>query len=234
MYPRAAAEEPNMKKKRIKTPDGTTTLTEELSRRGFLGHALLGAAGLAAGGAAPGARAALRKGSDTIDVRQDGRYTTVPLAKDSVRIGVMQTRVRPVDALNPEPKKKENLEHMLMLLENAQEWNPASDIVFFHEFPLTGFRYEWTRKDINRLAIETPGPETEAIGKLAKKYECYVVFGSYVNDKDWPNHVISQTTIIGPDGTIVDKHWKARNIMGVFATGRTPIELMTSTIYNCL
>jgi predicted amidohydrolase len=220
-----------MKKPRIRTPDGSTTLTEELSRRGFLSTALLGAAAV---GAAGPVRAAMGKGPDDIDVRNDGSYTTVPLAKDVVRLGVVQSRVRPVDAANPGPMKKENLDHMLMLIENAQEWNPPSDILFFHEFPITGFRYDWSRKDVNRLAIETPGEETEAIGRLAKKYECWIVFGSYVNDRDWPGHIISQTTIIGPDGRIVDKHWKTRNIMGVFAIGRTPVELMTSTVYNCL
>ena len=46
--------------------------------------------------------------------------------------------------------------------------------------------------------------------------------------------MLSITTIIGPDGQIVDKHWKVRNIMGVFRIGQSPIELMTSTIYNCL
>ncbi len=227
-----------MRRNRIRNPDGTTTLTEELSRRGFLNSALLGATGAAALGAgalAPGGvDAAMGKGSSDINVRKDGTYGGVPLHKDSVRLGVVQSRVRPVDASNPGPMKKENLDHMLMLLENAQEWNPTSDIMFFHEFPITGFRYDWSRQDVNRLAIETPGPETQAIGAMAKKYECYVVFGSYVNDEDWPGHVISQTTVIGPDGRILDKHWKARNIMGVFATGRTPIELMTSTIYNCL
>jgi predicted amidohydrolase len=226
-----------MPRRRIKAPDGTTTLTEELSRRGFLEAALIASAGtasLATAVAPMRGEAAMGKGPNEINVRADGTYATVPLAKDSIRLGVVQSRVRPVDAMSPAPMKKENLEHMLMLLENAQEWNPASDVVFFHEFPITGFRYDWSRRDVNRLAIETPGPETEAIGAMAKKYECYVVFGSYVNDRDWPNHVISQTTVIGPDGRILDKHWKARNIMGVFATGRTPIELMTSTIYNCL
>lgn len=222
-----------MKKRRLGPPDGTTTLTDELSRRGFLSTALLGAAAIGASAPAP-APAAMGKGPDDIDVRNDGSYTTVPLAKDVVRLGVVQSRVRPVDAANPGPMKKENLDHMLMLIENAQEWNPPSDILFFHEFPITGFRYDWSRKDVNRLAIETPGEETEAIGRMAKKYECWIVFGSYVNDRDWPGHIISQTTIIGPDGRIVDKHWKARNIMGVFATGRTPVELMTSTVYNCL
>ncbi len=222
-----------MKKRRIRKPDGSTTLVEELSRRGFLQGGAVGALGLALGGA-PAAQAAVGKGPDQISVRQDGRYATVPLAKDNIRLGVMQTRVRPVDPANPEKGRRENLDHMLKLITNAQEWNPPSDILLFHEFPITGFSYDWTRKDILRLSIDLPGPETEELGKAAKKYNCYIVFGSYAREKDWPGHVLSITTIIGPDGQIVDKHWKVRNIMGVFRIGQSPIELMTSTIYNCL
>jgi predicted amidohydrolase len=222
-----------MKKRRIGKPDGSTTLVEELSRRGFLQGGAVGALGLALGGA-PAAQAAVGKGPDQISVRQDGRYATVPLAKDNIRLGVMQTRVRPVDPANPEKGRRENLDHMLKLITNAQEWNPPSDILLFHEFPITGFSYDWTRKDILRLSIDLPGPETEELGKAAKKYNCYIVFGSYAREKDWPGHVLSITTIIGPDGQIVDKHWKVRNIMGVFRIGQSPIELMTSTIYNCL
>ena len=223
-----------MQTKRIGAPDGTTTLTQELSRRGFLHGALAGVAGAAALGSSQAAQSAIGKGSDTLDVRTNGTYGTLPLIKDSIRLGVVQSRVRPVEASNPAVGRKENLEHMLMLTQQAQEWNAVNDILFFHEFPLTGFRYEWTRKEVNRIAIESPGEETEAIGALAKKYGCYMVFGSYVNDKDWPGHVISMTHVIGPDGKILDRHWKARNIMGVFAAGAAPIELMTTTIYNVL
>ncbi len=222
-----------MKKRRIGKPDGSTTLTEELSRRGFLQAGAAGALGLTLGGA-PAAQAAIGKGSDQLSVRQDGRYATIPLAKESIRLGVMQTRVRPVDPAKPEQGRRENLDHMLKLITNAQEWNPPSDILLFHEFPITGFSYDWTRKDILRLSIDLPGPETEELGRAAKKYNCYIVFGSYAREKDWPGHVLSITTIIGPDGQIVDKHWKVRNIMGVFRIGQSPIELMTSTIYNCL
>ncbi len=222
-----------MKKGRIGKPDGSTTLAEELSRRGFLQGGAAGALGLALGGA-PAAQAAIGKGSNQLSVQQDGRYATVPLAKDNIRLGVMQTRVRPVDPANPEKGRRENLDHMLKLITNAQEWNPPSDILLFHEFPITGFSYDWNRKDILRLSIDLPGPETEELGKAAKKYNCYIVFGSYAREQDWPGHVLSITTIIGPDGQIVDKHWKVRNIMGVFRIGQSPIELMTSTIYNCL
>jgi len=222
-----------MKKRRIGKPDGRTTLAEELSRRGFLQAGAVGALGLTLGGV-PAAQAAIGKGSDQLSVRQDGRYATIPLAKESIRLGVMQTRVRPVDPAKSEQGRRENLDHMLKLITNAQEWNPPSDILLFHEFPITGFSYDWTRKDILRLSIDLPGPETEELGKAAKKYNCYIVFGSYAREKDWPGHVLSITTIIGPDGQIVDKHWKVRNIMGVFRVGQSPIELMTSTIYNCL
>lgn len=221
------------RKKRIGNPAGNTTLAEELSRRGFLQGGAAGALGLAFG-AAPAAQAAIGKGSDQLSVRQDGSYATVPLAKDSIRLGVMQTRVRPIDPASPEKGRRENLDHMLKLITNAQEWNPPSDILLFHEFPITGFSYDWTRKDILRLSIDLPGIETEELGKAAKKYNCYIVFGSYAREKDWPDHVLSITTIIGPDGRIVDKHWKVRNIMGVFRVGQSSIELMTSTIYNCL
>lgn len=177
------------------------------------------------------------KGPSEVAVQTDGRYPTVALTKDTVRLHVMQTRVIPVDASSAraaESGRKQNLDHMLKLLRNAQEWNPPGDIVFFHEFPITGFKFDWSRRDVDRIAIDLPGPETEAISAAARLYGCYVVFGSYARDKDWPGHVLSITTIIGPDGSIVDKHWKARNITGLFRIGRQPIELMTTTIYNVL
>ncbi len=209
--------------------------SDVLDRRGFLARvgAAAGLAGLGLG--AVSARAATGKGSATISMEVNGTYPVVPLTKESLSIAVMQTRVRPVDAKNPEPGRRENLEHMLDLIDNTQNYGPTKDLLQFHEFPITGFRFEWDRADVLRAAIELPGPESEALSKKARQYGCYIVFGSYVrDDAAWPNHILSITTMLGPDGQIVAKHWKARNIMGVFTAGRQPIELMTSTIYNCL
>lgn len=119
-------------------------------------------------------------------VHADGSYDIVPLAKDTVSLAVMQTRVRPVDAANPEKGRRENLAHMLDLIDGVQTGVPK-DLLFFHEFPITGFRFEWTREEALRVAIEIPGPETEEISKAARKYKCYIVFGSYVRDADWPD-----------------------------------------------
>ncbi len=200
-------------------------------RRNFLkSTALAGTAGLVAAAIGqPIARAATGRGSDSISMRSDGTYDVVPLQKSSVRLGIVQSRVRGVSIDNLHEDRQANLAHMLEQIDNAFHFGAGADVLFFHEFPITGFD-AWNRKEILQVAIEIPGEETEAISEKAKQYGCYVVFGSYARDADWPNHVLSITTIIGPDGSIVDKHWKARNIKGVFHG----IELFTTTIYDVL
>lgn len=59
----------------------------------------------------------------------------------------------------------------------------------------------------------------------------YIVFGSYARDPQWKGHVLSITTVIDPHGQIVDKHWKARNVKGLFGGEQ---ELFTTTIYDVL
>ena len=187
--------------------------------------------GLAAAGALPAGRvrAAMKSGAGPLSMRDDGTYAVMPLAKDSIRLAVVQTRVRAVDAASPGRGIRENLDHTLAAIDKVFHFAAPADILQFHEFPLTGFD-TWNRKEILRLALEIPGAETEEIGKKAKEYNCYIVFGSYAVDQDWPGHVLSITTIIGPDGKVADKHWKARNIKGVFPG----VELFTTTIYDVL
>lgn len=167
-------------------------------------------------------------------VHADGDYEKMELIRPVTRLGVVQARVRGVETSTSrllEQTRRANLDHMLELIDGAQGWGGIKDVLFFHEFPITGYRAVWGREEALRAAIEIPGEETEAIGAKAREYGCYIVFGSYVRDPDWPDHVLSITTIVGPDGGIVDKHWKARNIKGVFGPG---FELFTTTIYDVL
>lgn len=177
------------------------------------------------------ARAAMGKGPEAHLLQEDGGYARVELAKPAWNLGVVQSRVRALDMSRWRKQLQANLEHMLELVDAAFYYSAGGrpDLLFFHEFPLTGWK-KWTRKEILEFAIEVPGPETAAIAKKAKEYGCYIVFGSYARDIHWPNHVLSLTTIIGPDGAIVDKHWKARNIKGVFPD----FELFTTTTYDVL
>jgi predicted amidohydrolase len=201
-----------------------------LSRRGLLGAA--GGIGLSAALGVSGSAAAA-SGSGMVDVKPspDGRYPVAPLAKESWTLGVAQARSIPVDMGRVEASRRENLDHMLDLIDAAFAFGAGPDLLFFHEFPITGFGAGWTREDVLRVAIEIPGVETEAIAKKAKQYGIYVVFGSYARDPDWPGHALSITTVIGPDGRILGRGWKARNIKGVFGG---EIELFTTTIYDVL
>jgi len=163
-------------------------------------------------------------------VRADGTYEVVPLAKDEISLCVVQSRVRAVDVQHRDATLRANLDHMLGLIDAANGWLGPKDLVFFHEFPLTGFDPRWKRTDLLQAAIDIPGPETEAIAARARRYGCHIVFGSYARDKDWPNHILSITTVISPQGEIVGRHWKARNLKGLF--GR--FEVFTTTIYDAL
>jgi predicted amidohydrolase len=198
-----------------------------LSRRGILGTmAGLGLAALATGRAG----AAGTKGGAPVEVRPDGTYAVVPLARDAFTLGVAQSRVIPVDLSRLKATRKANLDHMLALIDASTMGFVKPDLLFFHEFPITGWR-DWTRDEVLRVAIDIPGEETEAIAAKARAYGMYIAFGSYARDPDWPGHALSITTIIDPTGKIIAKNWKARNVKGLFG-GET--ELFTTTVYDVL
>jgi predicted amidohydrolase len=179
----------------------------------------------------PTSALAANKGGPRQHVQQsDGGYTTVPLEKESWTLGVVQSRVIAVDTDNPAKKRRENVQHMCDLIDYASGFSGKKDLLFFHEFPITGYNYKWTLADARRVAIELPGEETEALAKKAREHGSWLVFGSYVRDPDWPDSLLSITTIMNDKGEIVDKHWKARNIKGVFFG----FELFTTTIYDVL
>ncbi len=197
----------------------------ELSRRSLFGASL----GLAAG-------ASLRSKTSQaapapLTMQSDGGYATVPLSKDAWTLGVVQSRVMAADVGNAAQKRRDNVAHMCDLIDYANGFSGKKDMMFFHEFPITGYNYKLNLADTRKIAIELPGEETEALSKKAREHGTWLVFGSYVRDPDWPGCVLSITTIMNDKGEIVDKHWKARNIKGAFGGA---IELFTTTIYDVL
>jgi predicted amidohydrolase len=164
--------------------------------------------------------------SDTALVKQDGTYETVPLEKDVVNLTVVQSGVK---SLKSFPSFEEgiqyNLDHMIALANKACATEQKPDILLFHEFPLTGYD-PGTRTEKLNFTLEIPGPESNALGKVAKACDTYLVFGSYARDKDWPGHILSINTMIGRDGKIVKKFWKARNIKRIYPDR----EITTTTI----
>lgn len=197
-----------------------------LSRRGLIGT--LAGASVAAAIASP-ASATADAGAPEL-VRPDGTYPVAPLAQEAFSLGVAQSRVIPVDLSRLKASRRANLDHMLALIDASTQGFGKPDLLFFHEFPITGWQ-NWTRDEVLRVAIDIPGEETQAIAARAKQYGMYVVFGSYARDPDWPGHALSITTMIGPDGKVIAKTWKARNVKGLFG-GES--ELFTTTVYDVL
>ena len=211
------------------------------TRRDLLaGAGAAGVAGLVAGGSSASAsRAADEDPHADIQVARDGDYPKQELRQETVRASAIQSVVMSVDINNLEATMRDNTAHVLRMIDIAQGspeewggerlWGAKQDLICLHEFPIQGFQ-PWNRTELNRVAIEVPGPESEAIGEKARHYDCYIAFGAYVREPDWPRHVINMSIIMGPDGEVVSKQWKARNILGLFGQNA----LIGTTVYDVL
>lgn len=214
-----------------------------VSRRDLLAGA--GVAGLGALGARPARAAgdtsvaATGGGAGAVSVMKNGAYDTVPLRQQAINVSALQSRLMSVDVKNRDATMKRNLAHVVKLIDYAQgsapewggerRWGASQDLICMHEFPIQGWQ-PWNRAELQKIAFDLPGPESAVIGERAKHYGCYIAFGCYARDRDWPNHVINMSVIVGPDGNIVSKQWKARNILGAFGG----IGLIGTTVYDVL
>jgi len=216
----------------------TKTESIDYDKRGLLAGAV-GAAGLAAAAGVSSVAAQQSARDKGISVARNGVYETVELRQPNISVSAIQSRVRSVDVKNLKPTLKANMDHFLKLIDYAQgtpeyyngerRWGSRQDLICCHEFPIQGFQ-PWNREELRRVAWELPGPESELIGAKARLHSCYIAFGCYAKDKDWPDHIINMSVIVGPDGNIVAKHWKARNILGLFGENA----LIGTTVYDVL
>ncbi len=159
-------------------------------------------------------------------VRADGSYEVMPLEKEQITLKVIQSGVRSLaDFATPEQGLRENLDRMIHLAEKACSEGNNPDILLYHEFPLTGYS-PGTRQEKLKFTIQIPGPETEALGKVARDCDTYLIFRSYATDPDWPQHILSINSVIGRDGKLVQKFWKSRNIKRLYKDR----EITTTTI----
>ncbi|MGY0618181.1 nitrilase-related carbon-nitrogen hydrolase [Lysobacter sp. A378] len=161
-------------------------------------------------------------------VEKDGSYAQVPLEKDKVVIKVVQNLTRNLqDFPTVSEGLANNLEQMTALTQRACTVGKKPDFILFNEFPLTGYS-DGIREEKLKFTIKIPGPETAALGKLAKECDTYIIFGSYARDDAWPGHVLSLNTVIGRDGEVAEKFWKTRNVKNFMPD----IEIPTTTIEN--
>ena len=159
-------------------------------------------------------------------VLKNGDYKKVPLEKENVVLKIIQSSCVDIEDINNAGKVvSENLKKVESMINKACTEGDKPDIILLHEFPLSGYIYG-SREEKLAAALEIPGKESNAIGKLAAKYDTYIIYGCYAKDSEWPGHVLSITTIIGRDGNIVKKIWKPRNIKRFYSS----FEITTTTV----
>lgn len=183
------------------------------TRRDFLRRCAAGATAAAASGLAVPAAArqrATRPSGAAVPtlVRTDGTYDAVPLRKERIAASVVQGRLLAVDPANAREGLRANLEHMCDQLDATHGYFGRKDLVAFHGFALQGWD-RWDRAALTRIAIEVEGPEVERLAQKAREYGCYVAFGAYVRDREWPGHLLEQYLLLSPEGKVVARHWKA-------------------------
>lgn len=161
-------------------------------------------------------------------VEKDGSYAKVPLEKDKVVIKVVQNLTRNLqDFPTIDEGLAHNLGQMTTLTQRACTEGKKPDFILFNEFPLTGYS-DGKREEKLKFTIKIPGPETVALGKLAKECDTYIIFGSYARDDAWPGHILSLNAVIGRNGEVVEKFWKTRNVKNY----QPGMEIPTTTIEN--
>ncbi len=138
-------------------------------------------------------------------------YEVKPLKQDHIAVCAMQMDTRPIDAGNPEPGVRANVEHLCEMVEGAMMWPTIApkQLFCFPEFCLTGLDYAWTRKQWLRISIDLEGEELKCIGRTAKALGCHIALACHIREQDWPDHYFSASVIVGPQGTVIHKHWKA-------------------------
>jgi beta-ureidopropionase len=57
-------------------------------------------------------------------------------------------------------------------------------------------------------AIDIPGPESDALGLLAKQYRAFIMAEAKARHPDWPDLFFNIGFIIDPDGAIILQHYK--------------------------
>lgn len=161
-------------------------------------------------------------------VRPDGSYPTLPLEKGRVVVKVVQNGVKNLQDYDDVTEGlAANLAIMKSWAKKACEEGPSPDFILFNEFPLTGYS-SGPRDEKLKFTIEIPGPETAALGEVARACDSYLIFGSYARDEAWPGHILSINTVIGRNGEVVKKFWKPRSVKRLYATREIP----TTTVEN--
>ena len=115
-----------------------------------------------------------------------------------------------------------NLEHLSHLVK-AASWLSSLDLpvrlIAFPEGALQGFNDEVLDLDhvdfARTCAIDIPGPETEALGKLARQYDTFIMAQAKAHHPEIADRFFNVGFIIDPQGEVILQHYKVSPLFPV-------------------
>jgi beta-ureidopropionase len=115
-----------------------------------------------------------------------------------------------------------NIEH-LGHLTKAAAWLSRLDIpvrlLVIPEGGLQGFNDEVLDIDhvdfANNCAIDIPGPETDALGQLAREYDVFIMAQAKARHPDWKDRFFNVGFVLNPDGEVILRHYKLATLYPV-------------------
>src|SRR5260221_8025748 len=117
---------------------------------------------------------------------------------------------------------KLNLEHMAHMCK-AAAWLSSLDLpvrlIALPEGALQAFNDEVLDLDdvqyARECAIDLPGPETDALGALARQYNAFIMAQAKAHHPDWKDRFFNVGFIINPQGEVILQHYKVSPLFPV-------------------
>lgn len=121
-------------------------------------------------------------------------------------------RIDPEDIPNVHERRTANLEKLLKSFESLDTWN-VIDPVKLVVCPENVFRHEFNAKESDQKdrvasAVTIPGPETDEIAEMARKYNAYISMSMHERDPKYPDYFMNAAFIMDPKGRIILKFRK--------------------------
>src|SRR5690242_44957 len=115
-----------------------------------------------------------------------------------------------------------NLEHISHLIK-AASWLSSLDLpvrlIAIPEGALQGFNDEVLDLDhetfARECAIDVPGPETEALGALARQWNAFVMGQAKARHPEFPGRFFNVGFVLSPDGEVILRHHKVVPLLAV-------------------
>jgi N-carbamoylputrescine amidase len=121
--------------------------------------------------------------------------------KNEIKVAALQVKTMPGTS------REDKVAHILTLIEKASQ--DGCQIILPPELCTTDYEKFYTKDpEYFELAEPVPGPTTDAVGELTKKYKNYVIMPLF--EKKAPGIYYNSAATVGPDGTVVGNYRKTQ------------------------